>query len=259
MIRAAIAWEWTRLRTTRTTWLLAGLSLACTFAVGAALAALARQVAADGTPVLPVEAATVVLTRSPVTPLVAGILGVLAMAGEFRHGTAAGFLLTVPRRGAAFAGKALAVAGAAAALAVANLAVGWLAVVLFLPGPVPVAALTGVQLGQVVLVAGWSLIGLALAALVRSQTASVVILLAEAYIVEPGLRMGLQATQGWTHHLADYLPFTVGAGLVSPPADAIGALTSAPALPAGVAAAVFVAIVATVVGASAARFRRVDI
>lgn len=165
-MKAALAYEWIRLRTLRSTWWMLGISLIVTALLTLAFSGLILDLqAASGQGVSGTEAFIVVLTRSVLTPVVAGLIGVFAIAHDLRYGTIVTTLLVTPRRIVALAAKALVVSSAAATLALANLAVAWVAGLVVLRDRVSMDLalydLVRAQLGFVLLVVGWSLIGLA--------------------------------------------------------------------------------------------------
>src|SRR5690606_18903011 len=127
-LKAALAYEWIRLRTLRSTWWMLGISLIVTALLTLAFSGLILDLqAASGQGVSGTEAVIVVLTRSVLTPVVAGLIGVFAIAHDLRYGAIVTTLLVTPRRIVALAAKALVVSSAAATLALANLAVAWVA------------------------------------------------------------------------------------------------------------------------------------
>ncbi len=119
------------------------------------------------------------------------VLGILGMAGEFRHGTVTGTFLATPDRGRVVAAKlaayALAGVGLALATALAGLAVTlpWLAV-----KGVGIDLLdleVGRALAGTLLVGAlYGTAGVAVGALVRNQVAAVVVTLAWTQFVEAG-------------------------------------------------------------------------
>jgi hypothetical protein len=123
--------ELLKLRTTRTARALLALAAAGTAALVAVVLLLAGQ---PGQPALGDDALRllVLVPAQPLT-LAAVVLGILGMAGEFRHGTATPTFLVTPRRGRVVAAKlaAAGLTGLAMALlsSAAVLAVGlpWLA------------------------------------------------------------------------------------------------------------------------------------
>jgi ABC-type transport system involved in multi-copper enzyme maturation permease subunit len=117
------------------------------------------------------------------------IIGILLMAGEFRHNTATSTFLVSPDRkrvvGAKLAASTLVGAALAAAASLLTLAIAlpWLAA-----KNVDVAVLSGdvgpVLLGAVAATALYALVGVGLGSLIRNQTAAVVVALLWVMIVE---------------------------------------------------------------------------
>jgi ABC-2 type transport system permease protein len=170
--------ELLKLRTTRTARVLLTLAAAGTAALIAIVLLLAGQ---PGQPALGPDALRqlVLVPAQPLT-LAALVLGVLGMAGEFRHGTATSTFLVTPRRGRVVAAKlaAAAVTGLAMSLAssAAVLAVGlpWLRV----KGIEVAVADPGVAArvaGLAAAVALYAVLGTGLGALLRNQVAAVVV------------------------------------------------------------------------------------
>jgi len=224
-MRHALAYEWIRLRTVASTWWIVGVALVVTPLTCWAFAALILQVMSEQqTPVAVTEVLVVLLTKSPFPFLAAGLLGVFATAGEYRHGTIRATLLTTPRRGVALLAKAIVVALAGAAIAVASLLLCWAVILLYLPGRLQLRApfdpVGRAQIGEVILVVGWALIGLALGAAIRSQTGAILALMAGPYVVEPLLRAGLGSSSlTWVAGAANYLPFIAGNAMVGMGSD----------------------------------------
>jgi ABC-2 type transport system permease protein len=162
-----------------------------------------------------------VLVAGPVTLLsgAALLLGILGMAGEFRHQTVTQTFLVTPDRGRVVAAKLVAypLAGIALTLTIlaftAAVAAGWLAATGITPSLVGV----GVALGQVllgaVLAAGLcGLVGVGLAALVRNQVAALVGVAVWALVVEGLLMSLLNAPSSW----AKWLPSAAAGALTNP-------------------------------------------
>jgi ABC-2 type transport system permease protein len=170
--------ELLKLRTTRTARLLLALTAAGTAALVALVLVLTGR---PGQPALGDDALRqlVLVPARPLT-LAALLLGILAMAGELRHGTATSTFLVTPRRGRVVAAKLVAgaVTGLAMALvaAAAVLAVGlpWLRA----KGIEVAVADAGLGARVAGLAAGVALcavLGVGLAALLRNQVAAVVV------------------------------------------------------------------------------------
>jgi ABC-2 type transport system permease protein len=163
-----------------------------------------------------------VLVAGPVTLLsgAALLLGILGMAGEFRHQTVTQTFLVTPDRGRVVAAKLVAypLAGITLTLSIlaftAAVAAGWLAAEGITPSLV---GAVGVALGQVllgaVLAAGLcGLVGVGLAALIRNQVAALVGVAVWALVVEGLLMSLLNAPSSW----AKWLPSAAAGALTNP-------------------------------------------
>jgi ABC-2 type transport system permease protein len=202
-LRRAVAMEWFRLHTLRSTWLITGLCLASSAGL-----ALAVTMVNQG----PVDAdlARAVLNPGQPAPLAVllGTLGVLAWGHDHRYGTIRPLLLVLPDRRVLAVARALVVT--AYLLTVVLLAEGlaWLTGVLATGGDL--AALAGqgsVQqagLAMVVLGLGIGWFGLALGSLLPSLPAAV-----GAYVIYPTVVEPLVALLiGQVHENAQlWLPF----------------------------------------------------
>lgn len=263
-MRSAMAYEWVRMRTISTTWWLGAMTLLVTPLMCAAFAALILRMVSHGQAIAASEALTVLLTKSPFGLLAAGLLGVLSTGNEYRHRTIPTTLLVTPRRGTAVAAKGMLIGLAGVVIAVANLAASWVVVLMMLPGRIAIEApffpVGRAQIGEVALVAGWGLIGVALGILVRSQTVAIVLLLALPYVLEPLARLSLGSSPyGWIARLVDYLPFAAGTAMTSVSAATPSGLTDAGSRlpPLGGAISFFVFVVA-LLGLAAVLFERRD-
>ena len=215
MIRLVRA-EFTKLTTTR---LIYGLTAA--MAAFAALTVVANVTIA-GEQGDPLSAYTLpVLVAGPVTLLsgAALLLGILGMAGEFRHQTVTQAFLVTPHRGRVVAAKLVAypLAGIALALVIlaftAAVATGWLAAKGITPSLVGAigVALGHVLLGAVLAAGLCALIGVGVAALVRNQVAALVGTLVWVLVVE-GLLMSLLNAPS----LGKWLPRAAAAAITNP-------------------------------------------
>jgi ABC-2 type transport system permease protein len=210
--------ELTKLGTTRFIY-----GLAAGMAVLAVLAVVAVGTAAgtQGNPSLSADSLPM-FVAGPVA-LVSGaalLLGILGMAGEFRHQTVTQTFLVTPDRGRVVAAKLIAYPLAGIALALATLTVtaavgaGWLAAKGITPSlaDARLARIVGVA----VLGAGLcGLVGVGVAALVRNQVAALVGTLVWVLVVE-GLLMGLVNAPS----LGRWLPSAAAAAAITSPGGA---------------------------------------
>ncbi|HEU4399638.1 MAG TPA: hypothetical protein VFU54_17595 [Actinomycetota bacterium] len=169
--------ELLKLRTVRTTAGIFALTVATSALIITAVMLIAGR---PGQPAIGSDALPelVLVAKGPLT-ILALILGVLGMTGEFRHGTATPTFLVTPNRGRVVAAKVLAYALAGVALAATS------AVVVLGVG-LPWLHAKGVDiaivdaevgsrlLGLAAIVALHAVLGVGLAALVRNQVAAVV-------------------------------------------------------------------------------------
>lgn len=223
---AAVRAEFAKLVTVRLWWVLL-LVLAGYVAFTAGIIALAfggLGGALDGSqgnmPQLPDDALPPIIysIASSVGYVFPVLLGTLATTVEFRHQTLTPTFLATPRRGVVLAAKyvVLVVFGAVFGLGglVASVGVG-----------APILAATDhttglgdpdtwLLLSRIVLaMAIWSIIGVGLGALIPSQVAAIVIVLAFTQFVEPILRL-VSSFWDWTAGIAQYLPGAAGDALV---------------------------------------------
>jgi ABC-2 type transport system permease protein len=159
-----------------------------------------------------------VFAQATATLVVVGILGIVAVTGEFTHQTATPTFLATPRRGRVVTAKLLTYAAAglvyAAACTTVVLAVAlpWLAardVEVVLSGTDLGRTLGGVALE----VALYAVLGVGVGCLMRNQIAAIVGFVVYIFVVGP-LMSGVHATA----ELAQYLPYQAG--------NALGRLTS---------------------------------
>ena len=171
-----------------------------------------------------------------IVTVIALLLGVLAMTGEYRHQTITTTFLSTPRRrdvviaklGAQFVIGGL--IGVAAVLASVAVAVPWLRAE---DAPVHLdARLLGVALGVIASTALYGALGVSLGALLRNQTA--------AFAVVQTWLLAIEGIIGDVFHNEEFVRWLP----ISAAKDIVGAGTTANSLPASLAAAVFAAYVA---------------
>ena len=211
MIRLVRA-ELTKLGTTRLVY-----GTAAVMAAFAVLTVAANISDRQGAPPLSADSLPM-LVGGPVTLLsgAALLLGILGMAGEFRHHTVTQTFLVTPDRGRVVAAKLVAypLAGIGLALTIlaftAAVAAGWLAAKGITPSLLD-ARLGRVLLGAVLAAGLCGLVGVGVAALVRNQVAALVGVLVWVAVVE-GLLMTLLNDPG----LGRWLPSAAAAALTNP-------------------------------------------
>jgi ABC-2 type transport system permease protein len=215
MVRLVRA-EFTKLTTTR--FIYGGAAAMAAFAV-LAVVALMTTPDMEGNPPLSADSLPM-FVAAPVTLLsgAALLLGILGMAGEFRHQTITGTFLVTPDRGRVVAAKLVAypLAGIALTLTIlaftAAVATGWLAAKGITPSLLHARVVGQVLLGAVLAAGLCGLVGVGVAALVRNQVAALVGVAVWVLLIEGLLMSLLQAPSS----LAKWLPSAAAAALTNP-------------------------------------------
>jgi ABC-2 type transport system permease protein len=219
-VSRAIAAEWFKLRTTRTSWGVIGGSLALVVLISV-IGALAGDFDSDDD-----DAGRELLQISGLVQIFALVLGILSVATEFRHGTVTPSLLAVPDRARLILAKLVTaiVAGALLGLVATGLCA---ALVLPLLSSRDIA--TGTDSAEVVeLIAGngaasalYGAIGIGLGALIRNQVGAIIGALGWIFLIEPLLTL----IPGFEDVITKWFPSgaaTALAGTASESTDALG-------------------------------------
>jgi ABC-2 type transport system permease protein len=245
-VTQVIGSELLKLRTTRTFYGLAGAALALVMLAVVLPLALNDDFTTE-------DDVRSVLSTAGASGLMMLILGVVASAGEYRHGTIAWTLLVTPDRLRVAAGQAVAcaLAGAAiasvAALFTAAVALPWL-------GARDAPSLSGGEVlgifaGGILYGALAGAFGAGLGALLRNQTLAVVLVLVFLFVVDPTL---IALVDG-------YDKFSLGGLQTSITGGAEEDFGGEDLLPFGVATLIWVGYTAVLVGAAALLTSRRDI
>ncbi len=128
--------------------------------------------------------------------LLALVLGILSMGGEYRHKTLTATLLAAPRRGQVIWAKVAALAivvvlNGLAHLAGAVLGGGIMLLVADVPLFPDTADLAGVMLRLLLVLVLWGLMGLGLGVLIPNQVVALFVGVAFAFLIEPLLSFGI--------------------------------------------------------------------
>ncbi len=268
---AALAYEWTRIRTIRSTWWLTALTLV----LGVGLAFLVSWGMSvdlgNGNTPGPQE-------RPLIAPMIVGqfagqgaplfiayviaMVGVFAWGHEYRHGMIRATLTALSSRTSAWAAKyvvvALWAAGTALLTMLLSAAVGWLWLrddgISFATGDV---AQVLVATAAYTVLFTW--VAAALASLIRQQAAALVLMFLWPLALENVITLvlsvvpGLEALASWSR----FLPYNAGARMLSVGDRSGGALFGDPLSPWG-GLLVFGAFAAVLLGASLVLFRERD-
>ena len=234
----ALAQEWMRLRTLRSTWWLTAGAIAISLAIavglvfdaGSSTAGRSGDFSGGGAPgdrqspaaVLGDQEsfAAVLSSAGLLVPLLMGLLGAFAFGHEYRYGTILSALTGTPRRSSVAVAKVVVLAAYAGFVGVVCVALSALVATLFSSRFAPGVSLTGgaterVAGGTVLYIVLVALLGLGLGWLLRSIPAAVSIMLVFPLIGETLIRLllsidFLEPIQG----IGRYLPFSAGAQLL---------------------------------------------
>jgi ABC-2 type transport system permease protein len=259
-VSGALRYEWARITTIRSTWWLTGMALLVSFGFSlligygfksspdqqlngfsASYAAVITQGASTG--FVPVLVAYLM-----------GLLGVFAFGHEYRHGMIRATLTAVPRRGHVMVAKLLVVVAWAAVVAVAALLLGALAgqVMLGQYGfSLTAPDVPRVLLGYLIYVVLFTIVGLAIAVLIRHQAGALGLLFLLPLVIETVLRLVITLPPAFNsiEGVVRYFPFGAGERmLVLFPVDANPPIGPPPlsALPGGITFAIFTALLLAV-------------
>lgn len=179
---------------------------------------LGEQLGAAGQPVPGDLAPMIYSIASTIGYVFPVLLGALVTTSEFRHQTLTPTFLATPKRGYVLGAKAIVMLIAGALFGVIGL-IGSMG-----PGA-PILSLTGLdtELGDpdtwalagrvVIAMALWAVIGVGLGALIPSQVAAIVVVIAFTQFVEPILRLAPSVAE-WTGDVIKFLPGAASDALV---------------------------------------------
>jgi ABC-2 type transport system permease protein len=197
--------EWIKLRSLRSTWWVLALTVAGAAGIAVAVGVNTQDAAADLT--------NNALAGIALGLLLAGVLGVLAMTGEYSSGTIRATLAAVPNRPLVLAAKAAVFGGLALAAGEAAAFIAFFAGGAALPAGIPAPTLgqPGVLRAVVLGGAGYCLIGLlgvGLGAVVRHSPAAIALLVGGVYVLA-------QLVAGFATWIMAWLPIAIVANSLS--------------------------------------------
>ena len=191
--------EWIKLRSLRSTWWSLGATVAGAIGVAVAVAVNTEDAAADLT--------NNALAGIALGLLLTGVLGVLAVTGEYSSGTIRATLAAIPNRPLVLAAKAAVFGAVALAVGEAAAFIAFFAGGAALPDGIPAPSLgqPGVLRAVVLGGAGFCLVGLmglGLGAIIRHTPAAIAVLVGGVYVVA-------QFVAAATQTLMAYLPIAI--------------------------------------------------
>jgi ABC-2 type transport system permease protein len=186
--------EWIKLRTLRSTWWTMGFAVAAAVAIGAAVGHSTKDASGDLT--------NNVLGGMVPGLLLAGVLGVLVMTGEYSSGTISATLAAIPRRPLLLAAKAAVFGAVTLAAGEAAAFASFFAARATLPDGVPAAEFGQPGVLRAVLLSGTSfcligLLGLGLGAIVRHSPAAIGLLVGGVYVLAQVIGAVAHAARGY--------------------------------------------------------------
>jgi ABC-type transport system involved in multi-copper enzyme maturation permease subunit len=223
----ALRFEWTRIRTLRSTYWLIGLAVLLSGAVALIIAVATR------TDPNRLGAVTVgnILTGGgsfaiPFIPIFVAIIGVFATGHEYRHGTIQPTLMAIPQRSTLLIAKIVMVVLAAIFAVVLSVVVNYLIGLTFWSQAPNLGAdpLNQALPGYLAYAILYTVLGLALGLLFRGVPTALVLLLVFPLVVE-GLITGLSNVPAldWLVPVVKFLPFTAGGLMMALETPDVGA------------------------------------
>lgn len=221
--------EWIKLLTLRSTWWSLGVTVALSLAISLMMASAARDFGGGLSPVM-----TIVMPMQ-FTMLVAGILGAIAVTGEYSTGMIRSTFTAEPHRGAVLGAKAIVVA---VVMALATALTYLVAILLTAPilGGAGIdwsdAAQSWVPLGAgVFAMAMFALIGLGFGFIIRNGAGAIAATVGVLFVLPIVLNMFVFAGESWQWiiDLGQYLPMAAAQMATTPAGDDVlrGILTLA--------------------------------
>ena len=221
--------EWIKLLTLRSTWWSLGVTVALSLAISLMMASASRDFGGGLAPVM-----TIVMSMQ-FTMLVAGILGAIAVTGEYSTGMIRSTFTAEPHRGAVLGAKAIVVA---VVMALATALTYLVAILLTAPilGGAGIdwsdAAQSWVPLGAgVFAMAMFALIGLGFGFIIRNGAGAIAATVGVLFVLPIVLNMFVFAGESWQWivDLGQYLPMAAAQMATTPAGDDVlrGILTLA--------------------------------
>ena len=250
--------EWFKFASLRSSW----ITLAAALTVIIGFGALAAGVSAGdvhptrpggGQEIASLDPTSLSLAGAQLAQIILGILGVLAISGEYSSGMIRATLAAVPHRLPMLWGKAVVIGVVSLLVAIPAVFAAFFLGQAILGGGANVSlsdpGVTRAILGTGVYLAAIAVLGLAIGALLR-HTAGAIGALFVLLLMAPGL-LGLVLPKSWSDAVVPYLPSNAGAAFTSViPAHGL--------LSAGAGAAVLAAWIVVLLGAAAVLLRRRD-
>lgn len=224
----ALRYEWTRIRTLRSTYWLIGIGLLVTSGIALIFALVAEEADQNDPELIMAMLSGAANFGVPFLAVFLAIIGVFATGHEYRHGTVQPTLTTIPQRSTLLAAKIIVVLATALAVVLVSLGIAALIGALSFGGLSGLgdSPLNEALPGYVVYVLLYALLGLALGQLFRGVPSALVVLFVVPLVVET-LIVGLTNIDAldWLIPVVKFLPFNSGALLMATGQPDFGPMT----------------------------------
>jgi ABC-2 type transport system permease protein len=210
--------EWLKLTSLRSTWWSLGIAVVLSVVISILITAASAEFAPE------FPAVSAILTPTQFTMLVAGILGAIAVTGEYSTGMIRSTLAAEPRRGAVLASKAVVVSVLVGLTTIVTYAIAIAVTAGMLAQPInwaePTESLIPLAFGVLSMIA-FALIGVGFGFIIRNGAgaiaATVGLLFVLPIVVNIFVVMGEAGR--WIVDLGDHLPTNASAAISTPGAD----------------------------------------
>ena len=226
----ALKFEWVRLRTVRSTYWLIALAIVLPALLAGLVGFFSRHEPLERGVGVGLMTGGVALFPLPLPAVMLGILGVLSVGHEYRHGTIRPTLTALPHRSALVTAKLIVIAATSAVVAVVSVAVNYLLLTVTRGTPDIDGLGRAALVGFVLLMVLWGVLGVAGTLLTRQTALMLPLLFVLPLVVEPVL-IGLTYIPALNdlQPATRFLPFSAGAQLAqSLPADQVAGDPSGP-------------------------------
>lgn len=228
----ALRFEWVRLTTVRSTYWLLALAIVLPALLNGLVGYLSRSESLGSEFEATLITSGVALFPLPLPAVLVGILGVLSVGHDYRHGTIAPTLTALPNRSALVAAKLILIAVTSAVVALLNISVNYLLLTVMRGAPELDDRGEAALVGYLVLLVLWGVLGVASTLLTRITALVLPLLFVLPLVVEPVLSaLTLIPALSDLQPLTRFLPFTAGTQLAQALGpDQIGSADGAPPL-----------------------------
>ena len=209
----AVRSEWIKLRTLRSTWVTAVITLVMTTGIGALATVITSKPEYFGS-----GSWKMAILGAPFGQIIVAVLGALVITGEYSSGQIRSTLAAVPRRTRVFAAKSLVIAIWSFLLGVISLLLSWLVAAPFMGDEAPSFSdthIVGFIWGTGLAFAGIALLSLGMGYLVRSTAGAITVVVVLLFIIS--IPLSLMAMKWhWAANVSSVMPSSVVQSVTDP-------------------------------------------